>query len=572
MRITNSMMTANTKANININKLYSDKLNSQIASGQKIVRPSDDPVVAIRAMRLNTTIDELTQYSGKNIPDADAWYTDTETALSQADEVLASIREKLNQASSQENVTSNVKDILEELKQLSAQYYALGNADCAGRTVFTGYRTSEMLTFTEDDTIEYEIYEKASFSKFEESTYISGTKEINIAGDNINNYTSYSETDIKEETSYRLRLSYDNLMAGTGNDITIKDATGNVIKSYAGVSVISTAGKTQAEIDELYTKGQKDAAGDYHPVIIKETGELILPKADYDDALVGNAADIEIKYHKSEWQKDDPRPEHYFMCNTPVDENDPRTYETVADTSVNPVVYNKVPIEYNYNRVDANGDPTTSRTYEAVKKDADGNPVTDASGNPVMETKDTEVKGFKEQAINYEIAYNQTIQINTNASNTFSHDIGRDIDDLVNITEEVINAESNTTAVKEAYESETDPVKKAKYETLLAAVEKQETLLKNKMHDMYSKAITKFKEHAETVNNEISKIGALTSRLELTKNRIVDQKTNVKQIADDNINIDLSEAAIDFKSAQLALEAAEMAAGKIASQTLLNYI
>ena len=98
MRITNSMMTANTKANININKEYADRLNSMTASGQKIVRPSDDPVVAIRAMRLNTTIDELNQYHGKNIPDADAWYTDTETALSQADDVLSDIREKLNQA------------------------------------------------------------------------------------------------------------------------------------------------------------------------------------------------------------------------------------------------------------------------------------------------------------------------------------------------------------------------------------------------------------------------------------------------------------------------------------------
>ena len=111
MRITNSMMTANTKANINTNKVNADKLNTMTASGQKITRPSDDPVVAIRAMRLNTSLTELEQYYGTNIPDADAWFTDTETALTQTDDVLSSIREKLNQASSQENVTSNVKDI-----------------------------------------------------------------------------------------------------------------------------------------------------------------------------------------------------------------------------------------------------------------------------------------------------------------------------------------------------------------------------------------------------------------------------------------------------------------------------
>ena len=179
MRITNSMMTANTKANINTNKVNADKLNTMTASGQKITRPSDDPVVAIRAMRLNTSLTELEQYYGKNIPDADAWFTDTETALTQTDDVLSSIREKLNQASSQENVTSNVKDILEELKQLKDQVYAIGNADSAGRTVFTGYRTGEMLTFMEQDTINYEITETFTKDDLETFKYVKGTASIN---------------------------------------------------------------------------------------------------------------------------------------------------------------------------------------------------------------------------------------------------------------------------------------------------------------------------------------------------------------------------------------------------------
>ena len=58
----------------------------------------------------------------------------------------------------------------------------------------------------------------------------------------------------------------------------------------------------------------------------------------------------------------------------------------------------------------------------------------------------------------------------------------------------------------------------------------------------------------------------------MTKNRVKDQKSNVKELADQNINCDLSETAIDLKNAELALEAAQLAAGKIAQQTLLNYI
>ena len=58
----------------------------------------------------------------------------------------------------------------------------------------------------------------------------------------------------------------------------------------------------------------------------------------------------------------------------------------------------------------------------------------------------------------------------------------------------------------------------------------------------------------------------------MTKNRVKDQKSNVKELADQNINCDLSETAIDLKNAELALETAQLAAGKIAQQTLLNYI
>ena len=81
MRITNSIMNNNTKNNININKLNEDRQNTMIATGQKITRPSDDPVIAIRALRLNSNISQSNQYYEKNIPDADAWLKITETAL-----------------------------------------------------------------------------------------------------------------------------------------------------------------------------------------------------------------------------------------------------------------------------------------------------------------------------------------------------------------------------------------------------------------------------------------------------------------------------------------------------------
>lgn len=527
MRITNSMMTANTKANINTNKVNADKLNTMTASGQKITRPSDDPVVAIRAMRLNTSLTELEQYYGKNIPDADAWFTDTETALTQTDDVLSSIREKLNQASSQENVTSNVKDILEELKQLKDQVYAIGNADSAGRTVFTGYRTGEMLTFMEQDTIKYEITETFTKDDLETFKYVKGTASINDSGKAVIGTTVYdgttniyNEEKVEEVTAYRIRLSYDNL--DKFNSITVGSTT---------ISVTETpiSGLNQEQIDAIYTPSSGAN-------FIKETGELILSKDAYD-ALIQKGG-ISINYEKSDWQKGDLRPEHYFMCKTPKVDTDPRTYSATYPDG----------IEYNYNR-----------------EDKDGNPVT-------KESETVKINGFKEQDLSYEIAFNQTIVINTHASDVYSHDIGRDIDELIKVTQQMVNAEDKVSRLQNLIDNTTDETELEKLNVTMGALKKEEALVKEKMHSMYTSAITAFKGYSDDVNKQIANLGALTARLEMTKNRVKDQKSNVKELADQNINCDLSETAIDLKNAELALEAAQLAAGKIAQQTLLNYI
>ena len=527
MRITNSMMTANTKANINTNKVNADKLNTMTASGQKITRPSDDPVVAIRAMRLNTSLTELEQYYGKNIPDADAWFTDTETALTQTDDVLSSIREKLNQASSQENVTSNVKDILEELKQLKDQVYAIGNADSAGRTVFTGYRTGEMLTFMEQDTINYEITETFTKDDLETFKYVKGTASINDSGKAVIGTTVYdgttniyNEEKVEEVTAYRIRLSYDNL--DKFNSITVGSTT---------ISVTETpiSGLYQDAIDAIYTP---TSGANF----IKETGELILSKTAYDNLI--QAGGISINYEKSDWQKGDLRPEHYFMCKTPKVDTDPRTYSATYPDG----------IEYNYNREDAAGNPTTKES-ETVK-----------------------INGFKEQDLSYEIAFNQTIVINTHASDVYSHDIGRDIDELIKVTQQMVNAEDKVSRLQNLIDNTTDEAELEKLNVTMGALNKEAALVKEKMHSMYTSAITAFKGYSDDVNKQIANLGALTARLEMTKNRVKDQKSNVKELADQNINCDLSETAIDLKNAELALEAAQLAAGKIAQQTLLNYI
>ena len=379
-----------------------------------------------------------------------------------------------------------------------------------------------MLTFMEQDTIKYEITEKFTKDDLETFKYVKGTASINDAGQAFIGNTVYdgtlniyNEEMVEEVTAYRIRLSYDNL----DENITVDGAPFTVNKK-------SISGLDQDAIDDIYTP---TSGANF----IKETGELILSKDAYDTLI--QAGGISINYEKSDWQKGDLRPEHYFMCKTPKDATDPRTYSATYPNG----------IEYNYNRLDA------------------GKPVTSGGDK---------IQGFIEQDLSYEIAFNQTIVINTHASDVYSHDIGRDIDELIKVTQQMVNAEDKVSKLQNKIDNATDEEELKKLNVTMGALKKEEALVKEKMHSMYTSAITAFKGYSDDVNKQIANLGALTARLEMTKNRVKDQKSNVKELADQNINCDLSETAIDLKNAELALEAAQLAAGKIAQQTLLNYI
>ena len=62
MRITNKIIQNNSLTNINSNKILEDKLKTMMSTEKKITRPSDDPVIAIRALRLHTNLSKANQY------------------------------------------------------------------------------------------------------------------------------------------------------------------------------------------------------------------------------------------------------------------------------------------------------------------------------------------------------------------------------------------------------------------------------------------------------------------------------------------------------------------------------
>lgn len=89
-------MQNNNLTNINMNKVLQDRLSTQMSTEKKISKPSDDPVIAIRALRLRGNVTEVTQYYSKNIPDAESWLNVTEGALKNTSSIITNMIAQLS--------------------------------------------------------------------------------------------------------------------------------------------------------------------------------------------------------------------------------------------------------------------------------------------------------------------------------------------------------------------------------------------------------------------------------------------------------------------------------------------
>ena len=513
MRITNKIMQRNNLSNINTNKVYQDKLSTQMSTQKKVNRPSDDPVVSIRALRLRSNVTEVTQYYSKNIPDAESWLNVTEDALKNLTEIMTNMIKQCTKASNGDLKSADRQIILEQLKALGDEVYSTGDADYAGRYVFTGYRTDTSLSFDKEYNTEYKITEQLDNSAITQLTKVNTGKLLDITATNYKDagFGNITENSVSSSEVYRIRLAYDDCKKG--GDVEIK--FGNTTWSTAAGGVITRATSTDADSPYDVIAQNPDKI-----IYVADTGELLIGKDRYNDLMAckddpatsdRNEGEIQVTYQKNHWVKGDLRPEHYFKCEAEVDGKK---------------------ISYN-------------EKYTTNEKE--------------------------KQAIEYDVGFNQTIRVNSTADECFQHGIGRTVDDLVQAMQDVIDLETVKTKLEGLQENATgkdaDILKKQ-----MEAVEKALTLSKDKCQKMFESGITTFQGYLDDANLCITNCGTRSSKLELIENRMKSQKTTFETLKSENEDIDVTETAINLKSAEMTYEAALMATGKVMQTTLLNFI
>ena len=646
MRITTKMMQSTSLRNLNTNKYRQENLVNQMSTGKKITRPSDDPVIAIRSLKLNSTVDKIDQFYEKNAADADSWLDLTRSALSTVMDVLKDVRSDILKARSNYNQVKDRDAVIKNLKMAIDEIYSTGNADSAGRSVFTGYRTDMPLSLKTD---------KKELNTITEQFFNNTIDKINFvyAGDlstiNEGNFKQVSDSvnkdNIFDADIYRKRLAYDNidikqkldadgkplvpaeyesnidigymsdawvngnsanLTTGSISAYTTIDtsimpneavvkltdaATGNVVEvrvpqgkdSDAATSIVDSTGaaatmpagvkvafdedgtiritndntvpketasigssvkrnadgeyevtfdkkfKTSLEIDpkNFYPTGTNDA---YKSVIsdpnaisyIAETGEVLFGDA-IAKRLMELPADRELRvtYDKTNWKKNDLDPVHYFYTE--------RAGKTASGKDKT-LVYNE-------------------------------NFLTDPSKNG-------------KQIIEYDVGNNQTLRVNTTADEAFTHDMGRDMQEVIAMLEEYERYETSKNEIEKMIES--GKYKDTDDELLLKrqkeALEEAMTRVGDKISKRCDKLIANCDGYSERAQLAETDCGARMSRLAMVENRLSMEQTNFEELVSINEDADYTDLVIQLKSIEMTYNAALSSISYVMQTSLLDFI
>ncbi len=556
LRVTNNMIMKSANTNINGTKVQVDKTNNQMTTQQKISRPSEDPVIAVRSLRLQTSLSKIDQYYEKNIPDADKWMDVTGTALTNMASLISDMRTLAVQGANGPNTQDDRNTILSQLRALQEQIYHEGDADYAGRTVFTGFHTNKTLTFQADEPdTNYEIKERLSFENMEEFRYFAGETDISEVEKDLAG-TATTIPDIQETKFQRLRLSYDKISdiqsisiinkgayetdrtnialstetpaaEGTPRSVTPVD-TGTVSGgTYSGITSVKVY-PSEKEWEAASTKDPKEkSVEDNEIVVIRETGELIFGK-DIASAMQSGKASIDVTYDKKGFDKGELRPEYYHDS---VDYTDPSfgkeiTYDKFEEKLVN----------------DGTGDKKT-----VSKKNYD---------------------------INYTIATNQEIAVNLEADSVFDTRIMQDIKDMTDAVTDAINAHDRVAKIKSMMSEGryADDDSQEKLSKWLKEAEKEASYADDHLDKWFSTVLG----HCDTYEGEINlantRLGCKQDQLIMVEKRMSEQQETVMELQSENDNLDLSDIILKYTAAYTAYQSSLTAAGRLGQQTLLNYI
>ncbi|WP_419571404.1 flagellar hook-associated protein FlgL [Rheinheimera sp.] len=157
MRVSSDQFYQTAIRNIQISSDKYSKLSVQMATNERITKPSDDPLGSVLTLRLNSELTTLEQY-GKNMQQATYTLSQQETQLSSINNLLLSVQSLVTAAADGSYGTDELKAMANELDVLLPGIVDLLNArDGEGKYLFAGSEIDQQ-PFVNDASGQY-IYQ-----------------------------------------------------------------------------------------------------------------------------------------------------------------------------------------------------------------------------------------------------------------------------------------------------------------------------------------------------------------------------------------------------------------------------
>jgi flagellin-like hook-associated protein FlgL len=283
---------------INRNMRTLDRLIQQIETTRQVQRPSDNPIIASRALKFRTGVRETEQFL-RNVDTASAWMNVSESSfINVVEGLMREIHERLVQGANDTNSPADKMIIVTQISQLVDQIGIEMNQTFAGRHVLSGFRTDQPPTFTSDNDRTFiitqhfnlsHINREQSWQKFSQTSepYINYVNVLRLA------YTGMGAP-FGPPVLGTQGLTYPPPIAGAANGINIP-----------GFHVI------QRSIDDpqAYHPPAGFVAGQRVLHFIPETGELVM----HDDAAATFPREgVSVTYEKTGFRRGELNPMVYF--------------------------------------------------------------------------------------------------------------------------------------------------------------------------------------------------------------------------------------------------------------------
>lgn len=136
------MLNQQLVSNLQNNYTELSQLQNEVATGQRINTPADDPVGAGLVLQYHSQIAAYQQYQ-TNATTAGQWLSFSSTTMNQAQSIVQRARDLAVQGSSGTETQSDRAAIASEVDQLYQQLVTIGNTQYNGQYIFGGQSTDQ---------------------------------------------------------------------------------------------------------------------------------------------------------------------------------------------------------------------------------------------------------------------------------------------------------------------------------------------------------------------------------------------------------------------------------------------